>query len=69
MSNKKYNPAEVLHLQQQNSGNNYNPRTAGEFWKIKKRKISIGDNQIDTVRTRFKENNKTPFFVSRSKVD
>ena len=69
MSNKKYNPAEVLHLQQQNSGNNYNPRTAGEFWKIKKRKISIGDNQIDTVRTRFKENNNTPFFVSRSKVD
>ena len=61
MSNKKYNPAEVLHLQQQNSGNNYNPRTAGEFWKIKKRKISIGDNQIDTVRTRFKENNKNRF--------
>ena len=66
---KKYNPGEVLHFQQQNNGNHYSPRTAGEFWKIKKRKISIGDNQIDTVRTRFKENNKTPFFVSRSKVD
>ena len=41
MSNKKYNPAKVLHLQQQNSGNNYNPRTAGEFWKIKKEKLVL----------------------------
>ena len=69
MSNKKYNPAEVLHLQQQNSRSKYSPRTAGEYWKINKRTITIGDNQIDKVRTRFKENNKTPFFVSRSKVD
>ena len=38
MGSKKYNPAEFLHLQQQNSGNKYNPRTAGEFWKINKRK-------------------------------
>ena len=68
MNDKQYIPSEALHLQQAHKREKYNPRTAGEFWNIK-RKIQIGDSKTSKLRTRYKSDNKTPLFLSRRKID
>ena len=68
MPDKTYHPREVLRNQEKNRKQKYSAQTTGKNWKIN-RKISINDNIISELRTRFKEDHSTPLFISRGKVD